>query len=46
MPCSRRSRVWTPRIAPRRCSISGVDLLAAEGEGSGWIASTDELRER
>jgi len=26
-------------------AISGVDLLAAEGEGCGWIASIDELRE-
>jgi len=26
-------------------AVSGVDLLAAEGEGCGWIASIDELRE-
>ena len=26
-------------------AISGIDLLAAEGEGGGWVVSLDELRE-
>ena len=26
-------------------AISGIDLLAAEGEGGGWVISLNELRE-